>query len=295
MSQQGAVAKLGIGTAQFGMPYGIANVRGRIPSPEVRDILAFAAENGIRLLDTASVYGESESVIGDILGTGQDAFDIVSKFGLGEVPVSDVPSLLAGSFLRLKTNYLYGYLIHQYSDFTMNPLVWNVLKDLKDKGQVGKIGFSLYRTEELDFLMEKKILPDILQVPYSIFDRRFEPYFLRLKDLGVEVHVRSIFLQGLIYLSSGKLPPYLKNVEASLNKLGEIAAGNSLTTGAICLNYVLGNHFVDNAVIGVDGLVQLKENIANIRHMDQVCFLNKELAEVEIRDENILLPYKWEK
>ncbi len=54
------LSKISLGTVQFGMDYGIANVRGKVDKEEVFKIMDLASSKKIGFLDTAYSYGESE-------------------------------------------------------------------------------------------------------------------------------------------------------------------------------------------------------------------------------------------
>ena len=84
--------KLGLGTVQFGMNYGMSNLRGRTPPAEVDHILRLAADNGVQVLDTAAVYGDSEVVLGKLLAPDHD-FRIVTKIpGFKTPTISSLPT-----------------------------------------------------------------------------------------------------------------------------------------------------------------------------------------------------------
>jgi len=284
------IDKLGLGTVQFGCNYGIANRKGQTPPAEAFKILKWADRLGMKTLDTSCGYGESEKVLGDFLSENNCSFDVVSKFSSSGGLVEDA---FKCSLSRLQSQKLYGYLIHHFEDFKKNPGLWKSLEQLKKKELVKKIGFSLYLPEELELLFKKKITPDIIQIPYSVFDRRFEPYFETLKVLGVEIHTRSSFLQGLVYLNPKALSGNLKEARKPLEKLQSIAAAEKISTSALCLNYVLLSPSVDRVIIGVDSLKQFKDNVGQLNFTARVTELKVKLDALAIEDENILLPYKW--
>ena len=66
----------------------------------------------------------------------------------------------------------------------------------KKEGLIKKIGFSLYNPQELEKLFELNYIPDLIQVPFNLIDRRFEPYLKELKNMDIEIHVRSIFCKA---------------------------------------------------------------------------------------------------
>jgi aryl-alcohol dehydrogenase-like predicted oxidoreductase len=281
------ISKVCLGTVQFGLDYGIANQRGKVPKTEVFEILRYAQGIGIKALDTSMAYGDSEAVIGEFGG----GFDVVSKVvveGDGEVR----PKLEA-SLRRLKIKKLYACLVHRFDDFLKNPQLWKELAAAQKEGLAKKIGFSLYHLEDLDMLWEKGISFDIIQVPYSVFDRRFEKYFKRLKEKGIEVHTRSVFLQGLAFLETGRLTGKLKDAAGTIDLLQGISRREGVSVSAMCLNYVLANPLVDKAVIGVDSLEHLKSDVQELKEHSKVLPLKTYLDGLAIQDEEILLPYKW--
>lgn len=283
-----------MGTVQFGQDYGIANKNGKVPPSEVVEILDYARSVGINSLDTAFAYGESETVIGGYLREKPDRFKIVSKCPpLEQYRSGKAEEFLEQSFQRLGIKKLYGYLLHRSSDIFKYDDLWNELVRFKKKGKVEKIGFSLYSPDGLISLLDRGIDFDIVQVPYSIFDRRFEKYFDLLKRKGKEIQARSVFLQGLAFLELEDLPASLLTAKPQLKNLRLIARERNITHEAICLNFVLINRYIDKVIIGVDSLAQIKSNVASIDFMDNVREVYGQLSGIKIEQEDILLPYKW--
>jgi aryl-alcohol dehydrogenase-like predicted oxidoreductase len=173
--------KLGLGTVQFGLSYGISNKSGKTSDEEVQKILKTAKHKGINVLDSASAYGNAEEVLGqnDISG-----FKLVSKF----LPPSEgekILSQLKQSMVNLRLDSLYGYLAHRPMDVLVHPEQWEELQGFKAEGTVEKIGFSLNEPEELEKLIDKGFVPDLVQVPYNYFDRRFEAAIKELRIKAV--------------------------------------------------------------------------------------------------------------
>ena len=288
------VSKISIGGVQFGQDYGIANTRGQVPQSEVFAILNYAQSAGIEYLDTAFAYGESESVIGEYLGEYPNRFKIVSKLPpLEQYGPGKVEEFFMQSLQRLRIKQLQGYLLHRFKDILISGDLWNDLICMKKSRRVEKIGFSLYSPDELSFLLDKKIDFDMVQVPYSVFDRRFEKYFDLLNKKGIEIHARSVFLQGLAFLEADGLPAPLKMARPQLENLRQIAGDQKISVGALCLNFVLANRHIDKIIIGVDSLAQLQNNVAGIDSMASVQEVYGQLNSVKIEREEILLPYQW--
>jgi len=284
--------KIALGTAQFGLNYGINNYRGKIPKDEIFEILHMANENGIIILDTASAYGNSESIIGDFLERTGIIFSIVSK--LPKCKLEDARSIFDNTLKSLRCKSLYGYMIHDFSSYNEERSIWDFLCSLKNEQRIEKVGFSLYFPWQLQLLIEHGVMMDIVQVPYNVFDRRFEDYFGLLKEMGVEIHVRSVFLQGLFFKEIGKLEKHFDIIKDKLKTLQRVADDSGLPIVALCMNFVADNKNVDKIVVGVDSVKNLKEIIEfSCGHFLSRNHLQK-LLELKEANEDILLPFRWQ-
>lgn len=291
------IPRICLGTVQFGLDYGIANNRGKVPRQEVFEVLKYAQGIGLNTLDTSVAYGDSERIIGEYIEKAPIPFEIVSKILVdsGGFDPDGVRLELQGSLQRLKVKKLHGCLIHRFEDFLKHDQLWNVLETFKKENLVEKIGFSLYRPGDLDLIRDRGISFDIIQVPFSIFDRRFEKYFESLKDQNIEIHVRSVFLQGLAFLRPDRLPDNLRSASKTIQDLQRISERHDLSINAICLNYVLLNSFVDKAAVGIDGLEHFRNNIDDLDVLGKVSDIKDDLQDLAISDEEVLLPFKWER
>ncbi len=284
--------RIALGTAQFGMDYGINNSRGKIPYKEVVQILKYAKDNGVDTLDTAYNYEDSENIIGNALSENNFNYKIISKLPKESISIG-VNTCFYESLNRLKQKKLYGYLIHDFQSFKEQKDIWKTLEILKEQNKIDKIGFSLYYPSELEFLLKEKINFDIIQVPYSIFDQRFEQCFSQLKDMKVEIYVRSIFLQGLLLMKPEELPPYFDSIKGKMITLNKIAESLNTSLSSLCLKFVLSNKFINKIVIGVDNIENLKENLKAIKGEIKSDSYNL-LKNMNIDDEDIIIPYKWQ-
>jgi aryl-alcohol dehydrogenase-like predicted oxidoreductase len=285
-----AGSRLALGTAQFGLDYGANNLRGRVPESETAQILACAEERGITVLDTAPVYGDSEAVLGRLL-QGRSGLRIVSK--LPACPITEAEGLLQASCRRLRVPALYGCLIHDFESYRKDRKILDELRRLKAQGLVKKIGFSLYRTSELELIEQRGDAFDLVQLPLNLLDRRFLPRLAALKLRGVEVHARSAFLQGLLLRDPALLSGRLLKARPVLERLHSLAAQQGLPAASLCLGFVLAQEQVDKVVIGVDGLAHLQENLSFAEQSKKAYQLSPELAALEIPDEEILIPSNW--
>lgn len=273
-------SKLVLGTVQFGLQYGI-NSAGRPSTEQVSEILENAKAGGIRILDTSSAYGNAEEVLGEVKAVSE--FEIVSKFPKSNKAVAET---FNNSLQVLGTDHLYGYLLHHFEVYRENKSVWNDFIQLQKEGKVDRIGFSLYEPMELDIILNDGIPFSLIQVPFNIFDRQFEPYFKKLKEMDVEIHVRSTFLQGLFFKNRNTLPEKLEPLKKHLLQLDEYAANKGITIGDLALNYNLQNPYIDGVLIGVDNKDQLMQNFASLKDVE----VN---IDIQVEDPELLKPINW--
>lgn len=284
--------RIGLGTAQFGLNYGIANRRGQVSHDEAKAILEHARSSGMDTLDTAIAYGDSEQRLGEI---GIQDWQVVSKLPAVPEACSDVSQWvtdsLCKSLQRLKVKSLYGLLLHRPQQLLEQDgdRLYQASQQLKHDGLVQKIGVSIYEPAELDALCSRYQF-DIVQAPFNIMDRRLidSGWLSRLAEQGTELHVRSVFLQGLLLMTPSDRPKKFNRWASLWSKLENWLKQTGLTPLQACLRYALSFSEIDKVIIGVDSLNQLKEILqATVGPMPQV---PKELL---IHDIDLLNPARW--
>ena len=287
------MSKLILGTAQFGKRYGIANTTGQISFNEAKKILNLAKNSKIDLIDTAIVYGKSEEIIGDI---GIKGFNIVSK--LPDIP-SDckninlwVQETIKLSLLKLRIPSLYALLVHKSNNLygDKGKKLIDALNKLKLDGLVKKIGISIYDPLECEQIMQKTRI-DIVQAPLNIIDRRLEltGWLSRLHSEHIEVHTRSVFLQGLLQMPRNKIPKKFDRWSKVFDEWSSKLKVNNLTATEACLFYPLSLSEVDRVIVGVDNSNQLEEIIKKSK-------LKKpriDLSFMISNDEMLINPNNW--
>ncbi|NRF39188.1 aldo/keto reductase [Pedobacter foliorum] len=272
--------KIGIGTVQFGMPYGISNSVGQTSDSEVANILKYALSNDVLVIDTASAYGNAEEILGK---NNLRPFKIISKF----MPSTDragIKSQLIQSLTKLNVDKLYGYLAHRPMDLLKNPEHWVELKELREAGKISKIGYSLNTVEELALLLDQAMVPDIVQVPYNYFDNRFREKLIELKSKGCEVHTRSTFLQGLFFMNIENLSEFFDPVKQIIYALQSEYKNN---LSRVLLKYVLSLDFIDCIIMGVENKEQLSLNIENVNTAQSISDCKERISDL------ILMPVNW--
>lgn len=284
--------RLALGTVQFGADYGINNTRGKVPSKEVYEILEFAHSNGIDTLDTAYNYGESEKVIGKFIKKTGHGFMVISKLPAGKSD-EQIEQFLDGSLKNLHSDSIYGYLFHDFNSYKESPSLLDKVLQIKDRGKISRAGFSLYYPQQLQYLLDKKVAFDLVQVPYNIFDQRFGEYFQQLKEAGVEIHVRSVFLQGLFFLKPDDLKDQFIEIKPQITLLNKIAKRLRTTMSSLCINFAMNNEYINKIVIGVDNISNIKENLASLEDISKVKRVYKKLLDLRVDNERIILPMNW--
>jgi len=279
------MSKLALGTVQFGLDYGITNQSGQVTIKEVKSILDFAKENGIDALDTASGYGNSEKVLGEV---GVDNYHIVTKTISLKNGVDKVIDGFYQSLDDLSQKQVEGLLIHNIQDIENKQfnVLFNKLNELKQQGLIKKIGFSTYTPEQVNFLLENFDF-NIIQVPFNVFDTRLiqSGQLQALKSKGVEIHSRSVFLQGIL-LNFNDLPKYFKTWGKQFNEYQTMVKESEMSLLEYALNFALSTQEVDKVLVGVDSKQQLEEIVRSLKKHDN-------LDAYTISDINLLNPSMW--
>lgn len=256
-----------LGTAQIGMNYGITNTTGKPDEKTAQQILQFCLHHDINTFDTARAYGASEAILGKILSK-KDVIIITKLKKLTKEKKSIdnyVEESVNESKKFLRQSYIHTLLIHCWDDYEMykNEIRSALLKQI-EKGDVRYVGASVYTVEEAITALKDPLFQH-LQIPFNIIDTQwFNEEFQDLirKRSNITIHVRSIYLQGVL-ISDQDSWPRLKNVNPAfyvkrLNKLtDEFKLDNRKE---LCIAYTKSFPWINGVVIGVDNLQQLEEN-----------------------------------
>ncbi len=290
--------RLGLGTVQFGMPYGVSNNTGQPSLEEVRSILQVAASEGIKVLDTAASYGSSEEALGDAIVPGQ-SFSIVTKtpkFEAGLAPAGKAHLLTTTfhqSLLKLKRERVYGLLAHDPNDLINDdaPSVFAEMQKLKQAGLVSKLGVTVYTASQIDAVVERFAI-DLVQVPVNVLDQRLikSGHIAALKSAGIEVHARSLFLQGLLLIPPDDAPEYFSPITPRLTEFHQAARDQGLSAIHAALGFVLQNTQVDACIVGVNSAAELREIIAASKCVPGGA---ADFSSLACDDERFVNPARW--
>ncbi|HTK36155.1 MAG TPA: aldo/keto reductase [Caulobacteraceae bacterium] len=258
------VAKLGVGTAQFGLDYGVSNRRGRLTESEAVAVVQVAAAAGVSLLDTAAQYGEAEAVIGRVLPQ-PNRFRLVTKTARVSEGVDRVEARARASLDRLGVARAEALLVHSAPDLLgpEGPELWDRLKRLKDEGLYAKIGISAYAAED-PLGLARRFKPDLMQLPASVLDQRLiqDGVLTEIAALGVEIHLRSIFLQGLLFLPRDGLPAGLAAAGPRLSRIRRTIAEAGADPLQAALAFALTRPEASTVVVGVTSAAELRAILA---------------------------------
>ena len=261
------LSHFGLGTAQFGAIYGINNQGKIVSDMDLNRILCLARDLGIRTLDTAVAYGQAEERLGQ---HDVSSFDVVTKITAPKTCEGaaqfNPENIVLASLNRLGIAQLEAVLVHNADQipFDVLPIVMSKLDLLVEKGICSKAGFSLYGPEKLSTLLPE-YAPGLVQLPFNIFDQRLTdgnlPELCQIYD--VEIHVRSIFLQGLLLMEKESVPDYFQPWEAQFAAWRDNLGSRGLTAVEGVMGFVnMHKNIVSRFIIGAETPEQFEMMIA---------------------------------
>lgn len=300
MTTGSVISQIVLGTAQLGMDYGIANANGRPSVNVAAEVVRVAWEHGVRCFDTAQSYGESELVLGNALARyGAEAPKIVTKLS-AKIDINDVTAVVSGmraSLERLHIDHVWGLMLHDEDtlDLWMRDGAQG-LQVLKQMGLAKHLGVSVYSAERaLQALAFDEV--DVIQVPANIFDRRMvrAGVFSRARDLGKTVFVRSVFLQGLVFLSPDSAARVPEG-ENAVRTLGAFCEHNGVGIRKFVLDHIRWAAPGAMLVIGAETAEQICENCSLFTAAPCNPLLHEQWAKLWIVDHPGLIdPRSWPK
>ena len=278
--------KISLGTVQFGLEYGINNTKGQTKKDEVSKILKRCKEVGIKHIDTAAAYGSAEEVLGEVIQSEglSDSFYITTKYkgdGMNSLSHSTRESLQ-----KLRVEKLHCQMFHSYQDFKNT-------EDFIKPVSVDNIGVSVYTNEELSNTLENSNVR-VVQCPFNLLDNdsiRGET-LVKAKEKGIEIQVRSAFLQGLFFMDRNNLPLSLRKLKSHLEELDRICSENKISMSHLALGYCLSKDYIDKVVIGVDSLEHLDLNIEAMKTPLPYPII-EEIDKIKVTNQSLLNPTNW--
>ena len=271
-------SKIIIGTANFVNPYGLKGIKLSSEIKNLSDIFILAGSHKVKYIDTAVNYGDIFQLLNQ--HTTERPFNIINKFSPNHSKLEDI------DFDR--TDVL---LIHiNPTSPVVNDELFNIFKSLKEKQPSLKVGVSIY--DESDVPAQIYDLCDVIQLPLSILDHQLLTggFISRMKSKGKEIHVRSVFLQGILLEDAQFLPDKLEPLKKPISKFHQYCKSYDYSPFSACLSFVLNNELIDGVVVGFNSLVELEQ----ILHFDkQNTYKDIIVPKLEISSPDLLKPYNW--
>ncbi len=296
--------ELRLGTVQFGLDYGVIGQK----KPRIDysvDCLDYAAQNGIRAIDTAEAYGNAQEVVGAFLKKktiSRDKLSISTKLKPNvlddlkpEQYEQEIVGRLQDTLRVLNTDYVDAYLFHS-ARYIFQPEMLAALCRVVDLGLAKSVGVSVYEPEEaLECL--KNPLVQFTQFPYSVFDHRMKDagVFAQAEQTACNVEVRSAFIQGLILLDEEQVPDFLAEARPIVSKLNKISKETGISRVALAMAYIKREKAVSHLVFGVDSREQLIEDIDLFNQeisADVLDTLDKEFSGIKAE---VVMPSLWKR
>lgn len=268
--------KLGLGTVQLGLTYGVANRTGKPDRSETMEILTEAWQAGIDTYDTAAAYGDSEQLIGAFASNRnlRGMIKIATKAGgfaksceqSDAVLETSLRQAVENALEKLGVGYIDYFMLHDRGDLRYIDKISGILQSIKADGLVHKWGLSVYTGRDISTCLEHPCRPavDVIQIPFNILDQRMilDGTLSAMKSRGIEIHARSVYLQGLIAMEPEILPARLQSAGAFLLELEKIAESCGLTRTELAHCYVRDNAAIDRMFVGCETLEQLRSNLS---------------------------------
>jgi aryl-alcohol dehydrogenase-like predicted oxidoreductase len=256
-----------LGTAQFGLAYGITNTVGQVSEETVHALLCQACQADVRWLDTAQAYGNSESVLGRQLPTTHK-YRLISKLpaqpqpGFSSHDADSWEQAFIASCQRLGVHSLEALLLHAPADLAKpgghHLEAW--LVSLRERGLVQRLGVSIYAAEDLDGV--NPALLDLVQLPLSLYDQRLlhNGTLALLRASGTAIHARSLYLQGLLLTPAERWPRWVSpEVRAHQQALEELATQRGCRLIDLALGFAREQQDLEAVVLGVCSVRELSE------------------------------------
>ena len=285
--------KLSIGTAQFGLSYGVNNKTGQVPIDEVSKILEYAKKNNVNYIDTAAAYGNAETILGNL---DLENFNITTKL----LPLPSAIENIEDWFLdkikeslnKLQKENIYALLLHDTNLLKgLDGLkIFNALQIAKKENLIKKIGVSIYDPEELERINDLREI-DVVQAPFNILDRRLETtgWIDKLYNENIEVQARSVFLQGVLLQENHKLDKKFKKWQSLFQEFEEFLKANDLNAYEACISFVDNCEKISRIIVGIDSYEQFKELVKFC--MNEIKLCNE--PDISCNDSSLIDPRNW--
>ena len=284
--------KIILGSANFDQIYGIK--KNFIKKSEIKKLFDLALKNKIKTIDTSPLYNKSEKIIGLL---NNNRFKIISKIPKPpkNIKRENIKKWLKQkvmiSLKNLKIKKFEGLLLHNANSllYKNGDEIYKGIRNMKINGFTSKIGVSIYDFNVLDKIL-KKFKFNLIQAPFNILDQRLveKGWLKKLKKRKIEVHARSIFLQGILLLKHNQLPKKLIKLSKKFVMWENWLKKNKFSSLQVCLSFVLNQRQLDGIVVGYNNTNQLNQ-ILKLKQIKN----NFSLPNLNIKDKKLIDPREW--
>ena len=284
------IKKLILGTANFDLNYGVKNKYKKLRIKEIKKIIIYLKKKNISYIDTAQSYNNTEKILGK---ENVKKFKIITKFDFSNKDNSQNHAMkkFSISIKNLKISSINTVLFHLPKVLLKKngKKIFNEMIALKKKGYIKKIGISVYEKSELKKILEQYKI-DVVQIPINVFNQSFlsKDIIKEMKKKKIEIHARSIFLQGLLLLKEKKIPKIFFKYSFIFKKWQIWLKENKINSLEACLNFISSQKCIKKIVVGVDSLEQLNQ-IVNFKKTKKVFDFSK----LNTRFTKVNNPQKW--
>ena len=284
-----------LGTVQFGVKYGINNIFGKPSSDLVTKILHYAFENRISILDTAEAYGNSQKLIGNFIKSNPNKpFDIITKLnGTTIIKKNKLIDHINQTCKVLNVESIYGYTIHNYQSIKKFQFLYLDILNAKKTGIIKNAGISVYENNEIEDVIKNYNDFDFIQIPFNLLDNESKRKTImeKAKQNKIEIHARSIFLQGLFFKPYKEFPQKLKPLIPYIKTLNNIKDDLNIDMQTMAIKYAFKKKYIDKVLIGIDNINQLKNNIDVINLKTDIS--TNEIDKINVLEKKTLSPTNW--
>ncbi|HXQ14422.1 MAG TPA: aldo/keto reductase [Caulobacteraceae bacterium] len=256
-----SLRKLGLGASQF--PTGAA-LRGRPPEVEVRDMLIASARADLGFLDAGGAAASCELMLGEHLPRPVPMGVLIRSIR-GERGPDVVETEVRASLTRLRLTKARAVVVQSASDLfaPSGQALWDRLKRLRDEGLFDQVGVCAYASDD-PVGVARRFKPDLMQAPASLLDQRLllDGSLMAVREMGIEVHLRSIFLNGLLFLPPDRVPAQLKGAAGRLSRARRMIAEGRSDPLQAALGFALSRPEADAVIVGASSAAELAAVIA---------------------------------
>lgn len=285
-------SKLILGTVQMGLSYGINNTIGKPTTNQAHEILMKAHNSQIGFLDTAEAYGNAHQIIGDFHRKNvKTTFEVITK--ISDTLIVNIQDKVSQYLIELCVDHLFCLMFHSFNAYIQNKKIIPTLMQMKGLGKIQHIGVSIYNNNEFEQVINDQNI-DLIQLPFNILDNNYlrGELIAEAKRKNKIIHTRSAFLQGLFFKNPSDKEPIVVALNTQLKQIKKLTDEYKIPVTALALGYCMYQNNIDNILIGVDSIEQLKINLETQNYTISESIIRK-IDNIRTDNIDLLNPSLW--